>query len=89
MITTLKRSQNDRLSRYGADQLHNRLSRRVDRRTGSGQPCSPTPTSRRPMWARCYAGAARTMLDADGREVPLTPLGLDPYWEAFARWSAQ
>jgi hydrogenase expression/formation protein HypE len=35
------------------------------------------------------AGAARTMLDADGREVPLTPPGLDPYWEAFARWSAQ
>ena len=35
------------------------------------------------------AGAARTMLDADGREVPLTPPRLDPYWEAFARWSAQ
>ena len=35
------------------------------------------------------AGAARTILDADGREVPLTPPRLDPYWEAFARWSAQ
>jgi hydrogenase expression/formation protein HypE len=35
------------------------------------------------------AGAARTMLNADGREVPLTPPRLDPYWEAFARWSAQ
>jgi hydrogenase expression/formation protein HypE len=35
------------------------------------------------------AGAARTMLDADGREVPLTPPRLDPYWEAFARWSAE
>ena len=35
------------------------------------------------------ARAARTMLDADGREVPLTPPRLDPYWEAFARWSAQ
>jgi hypothetical protein len=29
------------------------------------------------------------MLNADGREVPLTPPRLDPYWEAFARWSAQ
>jgi transposase InsO family protein len=28
----------DRLSRYGADQQHNPLSRRVDRRTGSGDP---------------------------------------------------
>jgi hydrogenase expression/formation protein HypE len=35
------------------------------------------------------AGAARTMLDADGREAPLTPARLDPYWEAFARWSAE
>jgi hydrogenase maturation factor len=35
------------------------------------------------------ASAARTMLDADGREVPLTPPRLDPYWEVFARWSAQ
>ena len=35
------------------------------------------------------AEAARTMLDADGREVPLTAPRLDPYWEAFARWSAQ
>jgi hydrogenase expression/formation protein HypE len=35
------------------------------------------------------AGAARTMLAIDGREVPLTPPRLDPYWEAFARWSAQ
>jgi hydrogenase expression/formation protein HypE len=34
------------------------------------------------------AGAARTMLDVDGREVALTPPRLDPYWEAFARWSA-
>jgi len=35
------------------------------------------------------AGAARTMLDADGREVPLIPPRLDPYWEAVARLSAQ
>jgi hydrogenase expression/formation protein HypE len=35
------------------------------------------------------AGALRTMLDADGREVPLTPPRLDPYWEGFARLSAE
>jgi len=41
MITTSSAANNDRLSRYGADQLHNPLSRRVDRRTGSGHwPCS-------------------------------------------------
>jgi len=33
------------------------------------------------------AGAARTMLDTDGREVPLTPPRLDPYWDASARWT--
>jgi hydrogenase maturation factor len=35
------------------------------------------------------AGAPRTMLDAVGREVPLNPARLDPYWEMFARWSAE
>jgi len=35
------------------------------------------------------AGAPRTMLDAYGHELPLAPPRLDPYWEAFARWSAE